>query len=69
MKRAKHEALKIAQALGHSLTPFAPYGEKEYAYCQNPSCKARLIVEGPRVEGYALVHLCPFLETDTRNGA
>ena len=38
--RANRETLKIAERLGHSLTPFAPYGDKEYAYCENPSCKA-----------------------------
>ncbi len=38
--RDKRESLKIAERQGHSLTPFALYGDKEYAYCENPSCKA-----------------------------
>ena len=53
MKTAKRETLKIAEHLGHHLTPFTPYGYKEFAYCENPDCKARLIVEGDRAEGYA----------------
>ena len=32
MKKANREALKVAETLGHHLTPFAPYGDKEYAY-------------------------------------
>ncbi len=68
MKTAKREALKIAERLGHRLTPFAPYGDKDYAYCENPSCKARLIVEGARAEGHALSHVCPVVEGDGRNG-
>jgi hypothetical protein len=68
MKRAKRESLKIAERLGHNLTPFAPYGDKEYAYCENPSCKARLIIQGEKAEGYALSHVCPVLEGDGRNG-
>jgi len=69
MKTAKREALKTAERLGHHLTPFAPYGDKEYAYCQNPSCKARLIVEGDKAEGHALSHVCPVMEGgDGRNG-
>ncbi len=66
--RAKRESLKIAERLGHHLTPFTPYGDKEYAYCENPDCKARLIVGGDRVEGHALSHVCPVLEGDGRNG-
>ena len=67
MKTAKRESLKIAERLGHHLTPFAPYGDKEYAYCEDSSCKARLIVEGDRAEGYALSHVCPALEGDGEN--
>lgn len=54
--------------LGHQFTPFAPYGDREYAYCENPSCKARLIIQGDRAEGHALFHACPVLEGDGKNG-
>ena len=37
MNTAKRESLKTADRLGHRLTPFAPYGDKEFAYCQKPS--------------------------------
>ena len=66
--RAKQEAKKMVEALGHHLTPFAPYEDREYAYCENPSCKARLIIQGNKVEGHALSHVCPVLEGDGRNG-
>ncbi len=69
MKKANREALKIAERLGHHLTPFTPYGDQEYAYCENPDCKARFIIQGDKAEGYALSHVCPYQETDTRNGA
>ena len=68
MKTANREALKIAERLGHSLTPITPYGDKEYAYCENPDCKARLIIKGDRAEGYALSHVCPVMEGEGRNG-
>ncbi len=58
----------MVEALGHRLIPLAPYGDKEYAYCQNPSCKARLIIQGDRAEGHALPHVCPVLKGDGRNG-
>ena len=45
-----------------------PYGDKEYAYCENSSCKARLIIQGDKAEGHALSHVCPVLEGDGRNG-
>ncbi len=66
--RAKLEALKMAERLGHHLTSFAPYGDKENAYCQNPSCKIRLIIQGDKAEGHALPHVCPVVEGDGRNG-
>ena len=68
LKKANRESLKTAERLGHHLTPFTPYGDKEYAYCENPSCKAKLIIEGARSEGYALSYVCLFQESDTRNG-
>ena len=68
MKRAKRESLKIAQSLGHHLTSFTPYGDKEYAYCENPDCKARLIIQGDKAEGHALSHVCPVMEGDGKNG-
>ncbi len=68
MKTAKREALKIAETLGHRLTPFAPYGDREYSYCQNFSCKAKLIIQGDKAEGHALSHVCPVVEGDGRNG-
>jgi len=37
MKRVKHESLKTAETLGHHLTPFTPYGDRQYAYCLNSS--------------------------------
>ncbi len=64
----KRVSLKITERLGHHLTPFAPYGDKEYAYCENPSRKARRIIQGERAEGYALSHVCQVLEGDGRNG-
>ncbi len=60
--------LKNSERLGHNLTPFAPYGDKEYAYCENPDCKARLIIQGDKAEGHALSHVCPVVEGDGRNG-
>jgi hypothetical protein len=36
---------------------FPLHGDKEYAYCQNPSCKARLIIQGDKAEGHALSHV------------
>ena len=57
----------MVEALGHTLTPFAPYGNKEYAYCQNPVCKARLIILEDKAESHALSHVCPVLEEDERN--
>jgi len=68
MKTAKRESLKIAERLGHQLTPFTPYGDKEYAYCKNSDCKARLNIQGDRAEGHALSHVYPVLEGDGRNG-
>ncbi len=38
--KLKHNHVKwvmTGKALGHHLIPFAPYGDKEYAYCENPS--------------------------------
>ena len=67
MNTAKRESLKIAERLGHQFTLFTPYGDKEYAYCENPSCKARLILQGDEEEGHALSHVCPVLEEDGRN--
>ena len=66
--RAKRKARKMVEALGHRLTPFAPYGDREYAYCENPSCKARLIIQGDKAEGYVLSHVCPVVEGDGGNG-
>ena len=60
--------IKIANRLGHHLTPFTPYGDKEYAYCENPLCKARLIIQGDIAEGHALSYVCPALEGDGMNG-
>ena len=68
MKKAKHESLKIAKNLGHRLTHFAPYGDREYAYCQNFPCKAKLIIQGDKAEGHALSHVCPVLGGEGRNG-
>ena len=68
MNKTKREALKIAERLGRHLTPFALYGDKEYAYCENPSCKARLIIQGDKAEGHALSHVCPVLEGEGKNG-
>lgn len=64
MNKAKRESLKIAEHLGHHLTPFTPYGDKEYTYCQHSSCNARLIIQGDKAEGHALSHVCPVLEGD-----
>ena len=66
--RLKVESLTTAERLGHHLTPFTPYEDKEYAYCQNPSCKARLIIQGDKAEGHAPSHVCPVVEGDGRNG-
>jgi len=68
MNKANHESPKAANRPGHHLTPFAPYGDKEFGYCENSDCKARLIIHGDKAEGYALSNVCPVLEGDGRNG-
>ena len=66
MKKSKHESLKVAQSLGHHLTSFAPYGDKNYADCENPSSKAKLIRQGDKAAGHALSHVCPVMEGEGR---
>ena len=65
--RAMNEAVKKAESLGHKMSPFAQYGDREYSYCESPNCKARLIFQGEKVEGEALAHLCPLTEGIGRN--
>ena len=63
----KGEAMKKAEGLGHKMSPFTRYGGKEFSYCEKPTCKAHLTVQGERVEGDAVAHLCPLTEGDSRN--
>ena len=63
----KRESREKAEGLGHKMGPFTPYGDKDYSYCENSSCKARLIVQGGKVEGDAVAHACPLTEGDGRN--
>jgi len=64
----KREAREKAKGLGHKMGPFTPYGDKEYSYCENSVCKGRLTLQGVKVEGDALTHVCPILEAKSRNG-
>lgn len=59
--------MKKTGNLGHKMSPFTQYGDREYSYCENPACKARLIVQGEKVEGNADAHVCPLIEGDGRN--
>lgn len=63
------EATMKAEGLGHKMSPFTPYGDKEYSYCEKPTCKAHLIVQGEKVGGNAVAHVCPVLEGRGRNGS
>ncbi len=64
----KREAAKKAEGLGHRMSPFTPYGDKEYSYCENSACKGRLTLQRVNVEGDALTNICPILEGKSRNG-
>jgi hypothetical protein len=64
---AEQDARRKAEGLGHKMSPVIAYGDKEYSYCDNPACKARLVVQGDKVEGNALAHVCPLAEGDGRN--
>ena len=64
----KRKAGKKAEGLGHKMSPFAPYGGREYSYCENSVCKGRITLQGVNVEGDALTHVCPILEGKSRNG-
>jgi len=63
----KREAREKAEGLGHKMSPFTQYGDREHSYCENPTCKAHLIVQGEKVEGNAVAHVCPLEEGDGRN--
>jgi len=63
----KREVREKAEGLGHGMSPFTPYGDREYSYGKNSTCKAHLIVQGEKVEGNAVAHLCPLIEGDGRN--
>ena len=41
MKKSKAmgEAVKKAEGLGHKMSPFTPYGDREYSYCVNSSAR------------------------------
>ena len=64
---AKREARKMADSLGHQMSPFTPYGDKEYSCCKNNACKARLIVQEAKAEGHARSRVFPFLERGSGN--
>jgi hypothetical protein len=61
------EAVKKAKGLGHKMSPFAPYGDREYSYCENSTCKAHLVEHEAEIGGNALAHLCPLTEGIGRN--
>ena len=63
----KSEVVKKAEGLGHKMSPFTKYGDKDYSYCENSACKAHLIMGGEKVEGDAVAHVCPLAEGDGRN--
>ena len=66
--RVKEEALENAKNLGHQMAPFTPQGDKEFSHCRTPGCQATIIVQGSDATGFAITHICPFLEHQSQNG-
>ena len=62
------DARNKAESLGHKMSPFTPYGDRKYSYCENSTCKAHLTLQGEKVEGNALSHVRPLLEGEGQNG-
>lgn len=61
-QRIKEESIETAMLLGHRMIPFVVHGDKEISRCRNPLCKGTIIVQNTEAEGYAITHICPFLE-------
>ena len=62
-----NDTMKKAENLGHKMSPFTQYGDREYSYCENPECKVCLTAQREKVEGDAVAHVCPLAEGDGRN--
>jgi len=60
--RSNGGAVKKAESLGHKMSEFSQYGDREYSYCERPACKAHLVENGAEVGGNAIAHLCPLTE-------
>lgn len=66
--RARREAGETARMLGHHLSPFIHDGNKTRAHCLNVVCNASVLLDGSEAVGFALTHICPFLEQEITNG-
>jgi hypothetical protein len=54
--------------LGHHLSPFARDGNKTRARCLNAVYNAPVLIDGSEAAGFALTHICPFLDQEITNG-